>query len=105
MSKNFKFQYHFIYLGRKEEQENVLRKKKKKIPAIIIGMMHAKALQSCLTLCDPMDRSPPGSSVHSTLQARILEWAAISLSNEREMKMTLGMKMTLKQKIKWKATQ
>ena len=34
--------------------------------------------QSCLTLCDPMDCSPPGSSVHGILQARILEWVAIS---------------------------
>ena len=34
--------------------------------------------QSCPTLCDPMDCSPPGSSVHGTLQVRILEWAAIS---------------------------
>ena len=40
----------------------------------------AKLLQSCLTLCDPMDCSPPGSSVHGILQARILEWVAISLS-------------------------
>ena len=36
--------------------------------------------QSCLTLCNPMDCSPPGSSVHGILQARILEWAAISSS-------------------------
>ena len=36
--------------------------------------------QSHLTLCDPMDYSPPGSSVHGTLQARILEWVAISFS-------------------------
>ena len=36
--------------------------------------------QSCLTLCDPMDYSPPGSSVHGILQARILEWVAISIS-------------------------
>ena len=36
--------------------------------------------QSCLTLCDPMDCSPPGSSVHENLQARILEWVAISSS-------------------------
>ena len=36
--------------------------------------------QSCPTLCDPMDCSPPGSSVHGILQARILEWAAISFS-------------------------
>ena len=36
--------------------------------------------QSCLTLCDPMDCSPPGSSVHGFLQARVLEWVAISSS-------------------------
>ena len=41
----------------------------------------AKSLQSCPTLCDPMDSSPPGSSVHRILQARILEWVAISFSN------------------------
>ena len=40
-----------------------------------IGMtVHAKLLQSCLTLCDSMDHSPPVSSVHGTFQARILEW-------------------------------
>ena len=42
--------------------------------------MHAKSLQSCLTVGDPMDCSPPGSSVHGTSQARILEWVAISSS-------------------------
>ena len=36
--------------------------------------------QSCLTLCDPMDCSPPGSSVHEIFQTRILEWVAISFS-------------------------
>ena len=41
----------------------------------------AKSLQSCPTLCDPTDRSPPGSSVPGILQARILEWIAISFSN------------------------
>ena len=40
----------------------------------------AKSLQSCLTLCDPMDCSPPGFSVHGILQARTLEWVAISFS-------------------------
>ena len=40
--------------------------------------------QSCLTLCDPMDRSSPGSSVHGMLQARILEWVAISFSKWRK---------------------
>ena len=41
----------------------------------------AKSLQSCPTLCDPMDSSPPGSSVPGILQARILEWVAVSFSN------------------------
>ena len=41
---------------------------------------NAKSLQSCPTLCDPMDSSPPGSSVHRVLQARILEWGATSFS-------------------------
>ena len=41
----------------------------------------AKSLQSCPTLCDPIDGSPPGSSVPGILQARILEWVAISFSN------------------------
>ena len=36
--------------------------------------MHVKSLQSCLTLCDPMDGTWPGSSVHEILQARTLEW-------------------------------
>ena len=36
----------------------------------------AKSLQSCPTLCDPMDCSPPGSSVHGSLQVRLLEWVA-----------------------------
>ena len=38
--------------------------------------------QLCPTLCDPMDWNPPGSSVHGILQARILEWVAISSSKE-----------------------
>ena len=41
----------------------------------------AKSLQLCPTLCDPIDRSPPGSPVPGILQARTLEWVAISLSN------------------------
>ena len=40
----------------------------------------AKLLQSCPTLCDPMDSSPPGSSVHRILQARIPEWVFMSFS-------------------------
>ena len=41
----------------------------------------AKTLQSCLTLCDPIDGSPPGSPIPGILQARTLEWVAISFSN------------------------
>ena len=41
----------------------------------------AKSLQSCPTLCNPMDGSPPGSPIPGILQARTLEWAAISFSN------------------------
>ena len=41
----------------------------------------AKSLQSCPTLCDPIDCSPPGSAVPGILQARTLEWVAISFSN------------------------
>ena len=41
----------------------------------------AKLLQSCPTLCDPRDGSPPGSTIPGILQARTLEWVAISFSN------------------------
>ena len=41
----------------------------------------AKSLQSCPTLCDPIDGSPPGSSIPRILKARTLEWVAISFSN------------------------
>ena len=46
-----------------------------------ISLCYAKSLQSCPTLCDPMDGSPPGSPVPGILQARTLEWVAISFSN------------------------
>ena len=44
-------------------------------------LCYAKSLQSCPTLCDPIDGSPPGSVVPGILQARILEWVAISFSS------------------------
>ena len=44
----------------------------------------AKSLQSCLTLCDPIDTSPLGSPVPGILQARILEWVAISFSKPQD---------------------
>ena len=46
----------------------------------------AKSLQSCRALCDPIDDSPPGSPVPGILQARTLEWVAISFSNARKWK-------------------
>ena len=46
-----------------------------------IAAAAAKSLQSCLTLCDSIDSSPPGSAVPGILQARTLEWVAISFSN------------------------
>jgi len=45
-------------------------------------MLACSAAQSCPTLCDPRDCNPPGSSVHGILQARILEWVAISSSED-----------------------
>ena len=54
-------------------------------PAYLIYMQNAaaavKSLQSCPTLCDPIDGSPSDSSVPGILEARILEWVSISLSN------------------------
>ena len=49
--------------------------------SIVAAATAAKSLQSCPTLCDPIDGSPPGSSVPGILQARTLEWVAISFSN------------------------
>ena len=52
----------------------------------VVGWNHrlnghaAKSLQSCLTLCDPIDGSPPGSPIPGILQARTLEWVAIAFS-------------------------
>ena len=45
-----------------------------------LACLHAKLLQSCLTLCDPMNCSPPGSSVHRILLARILDWVVMPSS-------------------------
>ena len=58
-------QYNFFKVGRKNTSHLLLC---------------AKSLQLCVTLWDPMDCSPPGSSAHKILQARILEWVAISFS-------------------------
>ena len=59
--------------------------KKKKTKLIYFTVLHAaaaaKSLQSCPTLCNPIDGGPPGSPVPGILQARTLEWVAISFSN------------------------
>ena len=47
---------------------------------LLIGYSESEVAQLCLTLCDPLDCSPPGSSVHGIFQAGILEWVAISFS-------------------------
>ena len=49
-------------------------------PSGLYAAAAAKSLQSCPTLCDPIDGSPPGSPVPGILQARTLEWVAISFS-------------------------
>ena len=49
--------------------------------AVFLPAAAAKSRQSCLTLCNPIDGSPPGSPVPGILQARTLEWVAISFSN------------------------
>ena len=51
------------------------------IPYYFSAAAAAKSLQSYLTLCDPIDGSPPGSPIPGILQARTLEWVAISFSN------------------------
>ena len=50
------------------------------VPSLLLAAATAKSLQSCLTLSNPMDCSPPGSSVHGIFQARVLEWGAIAFS-------------------------
>ena len=67
--------------------QNLLSGPKKKTSCHLYMLMNktaaaaAKSLQSCPTLCDPIDSSPPGSLVPGILQARTLEWVAISFSN------------------------
>ena len=53
-----------------------------RILSITLQACESEVTQSCPTLCDPMDYSPPGSSIHEILQARVLEWVAISFSNK-----------------------
>ena len=68
--------YNEILLSHKKEQNRT--KKEQKVNTV----MKVKVLvtQSCLILCDPLDSSPPGSSVYGILQARIVEWVSMPFS-------------------------
>ena len=77
----FPFSYHSltvtsvtVFLSRGREASALLR-----LPMYAAAAI--KSLQSCLTLCDPIDGSPPGSPIPGILQARTLEWVAISFSD------------------------
>ena len=69
--------------GRKgrEGEEREREKNEKKYHCTAAAAAAAKSLQSCQNMCDPIDGSPPGSAVPGILQARTLEWVAISFSN------------------------
>ena len=64
--------------GKKEEKSN---HHGTSLGGLVAAAAAAKSLQSCPTPCDPIDGSPPGSPVPGILQARTLEWVAISSSN------------------------
>ena len=63
-----------------ETNTSVLKTRRLADRVLAPSRVRAKPLPSCLTLCDPVDHSLPGSSVHGTLQARILEWVAVPSS-------------------------
>ena len=69
-----------IWQIKRIDSTNLERVKLSKEVSFIYPAAAAQSLQSCPTQCDPMDHSPPDSSVHGILQARILEWAAIPFS-------------------------
>ena len=75
-SLTLKKRFHVLQRGKKgrKERHHILKHG-------IAAAAAAKSLQSCPTLCDPIDVSPPGSPIPGILQARTLEWVAISFSN------------------------
>ena len=80
------FQMFKLDLEKAEELEikwptSIVSSKKQESSRKTSAAAAAKSLQSCLTLCNPIDGSPPGSAVPGILQARTLEWVAISFSN------------------------
>ena len=70
-----------LYIGDITDEDVDPTNKEVKIVCKGAAAAAAKSLQSCLTLCDPIDGSLPGSPVPGTFQARTLEWVAISFSN------------------------
>ena len=74
------FIYLFVFLGKMSIQVFCLFSNQVTWFLLLSCMKWSEVAQSCPTLCDPMDCSLPGSSVHGILQARILKWVAISFS-------------------------
>ena len=88
MGCHFLLQGIFLTQGSNPSFLHLLQWQVDSLPLSHLGSSHiytaaaaAKSLQSCLTLCDPVDGSPPGSRVPGILKARTLEWVAISFSN------------------------
>ena len=73
--------YHLLVEDRQPPLVPHVREEGAPWRGLCYGATAAKSLQSCLTLCDPRDGSPPGSPVPGILQARTLEWVSISFSN------------------------
>ena len=86
MRKNSEYLFHLSITWQKEGRILKADKRSKRfqkafyITRTLSNVVKVKLAQSCSTLCDPVDCTPPGSSVHGILQARILEWVAISFS-------------------------
>ena len=72
---------HFLLQCMKVKSETEVDWVYEDLPYLLAAAAAAKSLQSCLTLCDPTDGSPPGSPIPGILQAKTLEWVAISFSN------------------------
>ena len=72
--------FNKLWSRKDEDKFNRVKGYKNRSNKMCTAAAAAKSLQSCLTLCDPIDGSPPGSPVPGILQARPLEWVAISFS-------------------------
>ena len=82
MHLSYIFSHHFLFtLGSGDRCYLAPCNSSNKYLCASVAAAAAKSLQSCLTLCSPIDGSPPGSSILGILQARTLEWVAISFSN------------------------